>query len=226
MTTFKNMQDDVKDISQELQGEADYNITRIKRMLNRGYRNFVKDTNAILDILTFTTVANQVFYTSSDTANWAFAYKIVSAKYITNTEFGKVLIPYPGGRKGLPQEKSFGEPSYYYTQGMSSENLKKIGTYPIIDVSNESLEVEVYRYPTSDLSSDSDEPEIADEYRDALVYWAVWRLFSAYAHKNPAYRAKAVDYKSLYSEVVSDFRFQNFESDLGGFQVTDVYGNC
>lgn len=224
-TTFKNMQDDVKDIVQELQGVADFSTTRIKRMLNRGYRNFVKDTDCILDVFSFTTVANQVLYDSSDVANFAYAYKIVSVKYITDAtnEFGKVLQPYPGGHGRLPEDKSFGEPCWYYTRGISTNGMKKIGTYPIIDVANETLEVQAYRSPISDLSADADEPTIDDEYRDALVYYAVWRLFHSYSHRNPAFRAKAIEHKQLYDEVVEEFKFNNFQDDLGTQQVTDVY---
>lgn len=221
---FKDMQDDVLDICQELQGRPDFTIDRVKRMINRGYYGFVKDTDCILDVLSFTTVANQVFYTSSDTANFAYAYKIVSAKYITeSSEFGKPLIPYPGGHLNLPRNKGYGEPVYYYTQGVSGTNLKKIGTYPIIDVSSETLEVQVCRFPTTDLSSNTDEPAIHNAYRDALVFYAVWRLYHAYSHLNPAFRAKALEHKNLYRELVDDFKFQNNEEDLGGQQVTDYY---
>lgn len=227
-TTFKNMQDDVLLLTQELQGKTDFNLVVIKRQINRGCRNFIKDTDCIFDILSFTTVANQLLYDSSDFANFAYAYKIVEpVKYITDSsaEFGKILLPYPGGRARLPKNLAHGEPEYYYTLGMSSNNKRQIGTYPVIDVSSETLEVPVYRYQISDLSLDASEPEFDDEYREAPIFYAVWKIFSFYSHLSPSWRAKAIEHKQLYDEVVLQFKFNNLEDDLGQQQVTDVYAD-
>ena len=95
-------------------------------------------------------------YSSADTANFAYAFKVIGARYIEDSdEFGKKLSPYPGGREMLPKLMSYGKPVYYYDLGMGSINQRKIGTYPIIDASDETLAVKVNRYPTADLSADA-----------------------------------------------------------------------
>ncbi len=221
---FKALQDDVLDICQEIQGKPDFTLVRVKEMINRGYTNFMVTADARLAVLTFTTVANQVFYGVSDTAPFEFVYKIVSILYITETsEFGKPLLPYPGGHTNLPRNKSFGEPAYYYTQGLGTPNRQKFGTYPIVNVSSEQLEVQGYASPAAALSANGDLPILEDRYRDALVYYAVWRLFSSYGHLNRDWRAKALEYKANYREVINDFKFTNYETDIGGIQVHDVY---
>jgi hypothetical protein len=223
--TFKQLQDDTLDICQDLQKKPDFTLVRVKRMINRGYRNFCKDTNCIEDVLNFTTVANQQYYSSTDTANFAYAYRVIGAKYITTaTEFGKPLVRYPGGYSKLPKNMAYGTPVYYYDLGMGSVNQRKIGTYPIIDVV-ETLEVKVNRYPTVDLSAIGDIPVIDDEYHDALVFYAVWRLFHAYSHLNREWRNKAMEHKNLYDELVNQYKYQTFE-DMGEFsQVYDSYGD-
>jgi len=223
-TTFKDMQDDVLNECHDLQTRIDFSLTRIKRAINRGYHNFVKDTDCIFDSFNFTTVANQQYYDSSDVANFAYCYKISTVKYVEeSTEFGKTLIPYPGGYNALPRNKSYGEPSYYYIRGMTSNNLRKIGTYPIMDSAGETLQVEGCRYPTSELSEASDEPEIDEEYRDAIIYYAVYRIYHSYFNLNKDWRSKSIEYKQLYKEIVDEFRYNNFIDDLEGLQVQDAF---
>jgi len=223
--TFKQMQDEVLDLSQDLQKQTDFTLTRVKAAINRGYRAFVRATDCIPDIFSFTTVANQATYTSSDVANWAYAYKVIGAKYVEDSsEFGRVLKPYPGGYYRLPREKSYGEPLYYYILGTDgTQTLKEIGTYPIIDASSETLEVQAYRYPTADLSADGDEPTIPDEYREALSFYALWKLFSAYGHQNPSWRGKALDNKAFYQELVDSYKFENADIDIGNVRVSNVF---
>lgn len=221
---FKDMQDDVLDYCQDLQGETDFTLTRIKRAINRGYRAFVRATDCIPDVFSFTTVANQQYYDSSDVANWAYAYKVIGVKYIEDSgEWGRVLYPYPGGYEALPINKQYGRPTHYYILAQDGTTVSQVGTYPIVSASNETLEVRAFRYATADLSNNTDEPAMADEYRDALVHFAVWRLHAAYAHKKREWRAKGLEHRAFYQELVDSYKFNLFENDLGGEVVQDIY---
>lgn len=185
--TFKQMQDDVLDLCQELQRQTDFTLKRVKRMINRGYYDFVKKTDALVGTFSFTTVANQVTYSSSDLTSFAHVYKILHVKYLeAPDEFGRILKPYPGGYTGLPKLQSTGIPDFYYTLGIGTPGVRKIGTYPIIATSSETLEVLAYYSPSTELSADTDESLIEDEFRESFVFYAVSRLFSMYGHQKPS----------------------------------------
>lgn len=221
--TYKQMQDDVLDLCQELQGRTDFTLKRVKRLINIGYKNFCKDTDALTSLFSITTVANQDTYSSSDLANWAFVYRVLSVKYVEETsEFGKELLPYPGGYAKLPRNKSYGEPDYYYLQDIGATTLRKIGTYPIIAASSETLEIQACHYPLTDLSADTDEPSIEDEYRSAIVYYAAARAMVIYAHSNPAWRTKATDMMSLYRSEIETFNLHKADGWGDSIKVTDV----
>jgi len=212
--TFKNLQDDLKDEIQEILGQKDMTPTRIKRVLNRGYKQIVRDTKCLSQALSFTTVANQQYYTSAENSNWAYAFQIIDVKYITeSTEFGKELFPYPGGYNKLPRNMSYGEPVYYYTYGQQGTPLQKIGTYPIIDVASETLSVNVYHDVITELTADSDPALIKDDFRDAITFYAAWKLIKPYGHLNPAWRQKANDNKAFYDEFVNSYKFNHFQID-------------
>jgi hypothetical protein len=223
--TFTNMQDDCLDICQEIQGRPDFNAIRVKRMINQGCHAFIRKTNCLQDIIEFTTVANQQYYTATEDSTMAFVYKVLGAKYITDgdTEFGKVLYPYPGGYNKLPQNIATGDPTYYYTLGLTQPNLQRIGTYPIISTADETLQVRVYRDMENDLSTGTDVPKIPIAYREAPVFYAVWRLYHAYSHLSREFKNKALEHKALFDECVDDFKFNNFFDNAEGEQVQDAY---
>ena len=223
-TTFQELYDELDLECQELQGEADYNPIITKRLINRAYHSFAKDVDLLNAEFSFTTIADQQFYTSSDVANWAYAYRIINVKYIedASAEFGKILYPYPGGYDNLPKLLSSGTPTWYYTFGRQGTPIQKIGTYPVIGTSDYTLKVNAYHYPTTELSQTSDVPLIPEEYRDALIYYAAWRMFIRYGHRNPAWAKKALEYKISYREFVGDYKMQHFIEDQLP-QVQDIY---
>jgi hypothetical protein len=220
--TFKELQDEVLDFCQEIQSRPDFNITRVKRAINRGYYDFAGKTSCLQSEFELTTAVNQESYAINDEI-----IDFYHVRYIIDAtnEYGKPLTPYPGGYAGLPKNKSFGEPSEYWFRGLDTRVKCEIGFYPIPDAV-ETIKGWCLCLPggssAPELSSNSDKPLIRDAWQDALVNYAVWKLHATYSHLNKAWRAKALEFKGFYDENVESHRFSNFfKGEIT--QVQDVY---
>lgn len=226
MSTFKQLQDDIIFFSQELQNEHDYNLTVIKRFINRGYYDFVKKTKCIEDIVDITSVAKQVSYTATDAANLAFVYTPYEVRFIQNgvTERGDKLTPYPGGHDGLPDNYEYGTPTHYWTRGVHTRAEFELGTYPIDSASGNTIRVYAYMFPLADLSADADQPLMKDAWQDALVNYTLWKLFMTWQHKNQEWGKKALFYKAEYDNNIQETALTMFtDSDDDLPAIRDYY---
>ena len=227
---FKQLQDDTLDEIQELLKKVDVNRAKIKHYLNRGYYDFVRRTKCIQTEAALETVANQVKY---DLDAWFF--KIEQVRYIdddyadvaagTEDEIGKVLKPFPGGWAALPQEKETGTPDFYWWRAAQTRSKGEIGTWPIVDTSGYALKVWLSIFPQSDLSGDTEEPEIKEAFQDALVYYAAWRLFKQYSHLDREYKNKSIELRMYYDEMVrgtDETYFRDIDDELP--ETIDIYG--
>ena len=211
---------------QELQGISTFGRPQIKRQINRGYYDFVKKTGVIQDVIDITSEANKESYDSSDAANLAFVYKPELVRHIESgqDEFGDRLFPFPGGFSNLPNIKTPGTPTHYWTRGLHTRAEFVIGTYPIDSASSNIIRVYASMFPTADLSADSDEPLIKEAWQDTLVNYAVWKLFSLYSHQNRAWREKAREHKFYYDEDVESANITMFTESEDQFpEVIDAY---
>jgi hypothetical protein len=220
--TFKNLIDDTLDLCQELQGKPDFTVVRVKRMINRAYYDFARQTRCLRTELNIATVANQESYAINDEV-----YDFHHLRYVTDStaEYGKILYPYPGGYSKLPRNKGFGEPVYYYIVGIVTRTKSEIGFYPIPDAV-EAVKGWCTIFPggtsAPELTLDAHVPLFKDAWHDALVHYAVWKLFASYSHLNPAINRKSLEFKTFYNSDVQDFQMNNiFGGELN--QVYDSY---
>jgi len=199
MSTFKNLQDDTLDLCQELQGRTDFTLTRIKRLINQGYYDFVRKTRILKDYDDITTVANQTSYDLSDQD-----IEVLSVKYVSDS--GSLLLkPYPGGWSNIPTATTYGTPEFYWYKNINTRSGGKIGTEPTINTSDNTLRIWVSKMFDSELSANDDVPELKLEYHDALVYYATWRLYAIYGHLNEAWSSKTLTFKNLYDGIIKDY---------------------
>lgn len=206
---FKQLQDDVLDYCQELQGSVGFTLTRVKNQINRGYYDFVRRTKCIQTEVTVDTVANQFSYQLDP-----WFYKIEHVRYIEDasadvlsgsaSEIGEVLHPYPGGFASLPKNKEYGNPTWYWVRAADDRTKGEIGTVPIVNTSSYTIKIWLSIFPQSDMSTDATVPRIKEAWQDALVHFAVWKLFDSYSHLNAAYLTKSLNHKQQYFELVVD----------------------
>jgi len=223
--TFKQLQDDTLNLTQELADVAGFTLDVVKRQINRGYRAFVRKTGCIEDVVNITTVAQQQWYTSSDAANIAFMYKINAVRYV-DSDLGRILRPYPGGYDNLPKTKQYGVPDWYVTQRFSTKGKQRIGSWKIENAGSKVLEVKALMFPTADLSADADQADIIDDFTDAIIWYAVWQLFSQYSHIKREWRAKALGHKALFDGAISEYIALTFMEGAGEApQILDAYGD-
>ena len=223
--TFNQIQDDVLDLCQEIQGQTDFTLKRVKHLINKGYYDFARRAKCIEKTVDITTVANQETYTFADAANLAYIYHIHTVKYIDDsTKFGVPLSPYPGGYANLPENKIYGTPVYYYTKMANDYAGVTIGTYPICSSSSETIRIVGFSFPQAELSADGDVPHIKPGWRDALTYYTVSRLFRMYEHLNPRWERKANTNWALYMDIVQDSKFNlGIETEDDFPETIDVY---
>ncbi len=226
MSFFLNLQDDVLEFCQELQAISTFQRKQVKRWINKGYYDFVKRTSCIQDVIDITTVADQESYTSSDTANLAFVYKPYEVRHIESgkTERGEILLPYPGGHGALSDIIQTGTPTHYWTRGVHTRGEFELGTVMVDSSSGNTIRVYAFMFPTADLSDNEDEPLMKEAWQDALVNYAVWKLFSLYSHTSKAWGNKAMEHRGLYLEDVAIANDTMFTESMDNFdQVQDVY---
>lgn len=215
---YSDLKDEVQDHIRPLFSEIpDYSSLNkdLGHHINRGYFDFVKRIGGIEDRIDITTVANQEAYTYADTGatNLKYGLKIIqvrwdedSSDYDASDWEGQILVPFPGGYANLPKTRVYGRPYYYWYRHVGKKGGMTIGTWNIIDTADQRIRVWFTRMPSSLLSSDTDEPEIPVGWQEALVDFAVWKMYRVYSHKNKEYKEKAITHRDLYFEAVHDYK--------------------
>ena len=229
--TITQIQDDIVGLCQELAGEFDFTLDRIMHLINRGYYDFVRRTNCIEDRIDITSVANQVSYSVADAANIAFIYRINEIRHIESgvTENGFSLKSYPGGYVALPEKLIYSSsPTHYWTRAMQSHETtvnvaKVIGTWPVLNSSNDTLRIHCYRFPLAELTVNTSTMEIDPAYQDAITFYVAWRVHMMYQHKNPFIQQKSNDMQRAYFDLVKDFNL-NASMEVNDFgEIINVY---
>jgi hypothetical protein len=217
---YIDLQNEVTDLIKPLASIPDYSSlnTGLTHYINRGYVDFVRRTGGIEDRVDITTVANQESYTFADAANLQFALKIIQVRWDENTDAyadsdweGERLKPYPGGYTNLPKTRVYGKPFAYWYRQVGKRDGLEMGTWNIIDAVGR-LRVWLTRMPLTLLSANEDEPEVQIGFQEALVNYAVWKMYKIYEHRNKDWKAKALEHRSLYFELVNDYK-QTFAYD-------------
>lgn len=208
---FSDLQNEVTDLIKPLSSIPDYSSLNADKdhYINRGYVDFVRRIGGIEDKVTITSAAGQTSYTYSDTggANLQYGIKIIQVRYDSTVynRRGNILKPYPGGYKNLPSNVEMGTPTYYWYRYIGKKDGIEIGTVDLIGASGADLNVWFTRYPTSLLSNATDEPELPIGYQEAIVNFAVWKMYKIYEHRNEAWAKKATEHRDLYFELVNDY---------------------
>lgn len=204
-TTFLNLQNDVINaLHPAIIDRTAYSTDEVKRMINRMYFDFIKRTKLIKGTIDVTTVANQASYTSSDAANLAYVYEINEVRMITDSDNGYILMPYPGGHANLPRILTYSSlPGHFWTKGIGTPGEFEIGTWPIHDTTGDTLRIETFLFPTSELSNDSDEPVIEEQHREALAIGALWKLYRQFSYINKDWIYIYRNYRDEYMEMVA-----------------------
>jgi len=207
-----------------------YSLTKLKGYINRGNQTFVRKTKAIETNVDITTVANQFEYDESDAgglANVAIPYQV---RYVDGTQLGERLKTWPGGFTNLPKEYSYGNPDFYWVRNVHAATVTspttytgiRIGTWPICGTSAKTLRVYAFMRPST-LVADAAEPEIQPEWHDALVYYAVARMFGMWQHLRPGWQKKSLFYMSEFERMVEEANaFMSIQSDEP-IETEDVY---
>jgi hypothetical protein len=228
--TFLEIQTDAIDLLQEIVDHPQYSLTKLKGYINRGNATFARKTKCIEGTITITTVSNQFEYDESDAAaltNLAIPYLV---RYVDGTEFGRHLKPWPGGYTNLPKEYSYGEPYYYWVRNVHAATVTdptaytgiRIGTWPIASTASKSIIIDGFYRPTT-LVNDTAEPEAQAEWHDALVYYAVSRMFGMFGHLNKAWQGKSVFYMREFERIVEEANeFMVNQSDEP-IEIEDIY---
>jgi len=228
--TFLEMQTDALDLLQEVQAHGQYSATKLKHYLNQGNLAFARKTKCIEVTVDITTVAEQFEYDSSDAAGLITLMIPYQFRYVDGTEMGEPLKPYPGGYTNLPKVYSYGKPFYYWIRNIHAATVAapsayvgvRVGTWPICDTADKTLRIDGFMRPTV-LSADAHISEIQPEWHDAVVYYAVSRIFSMFAHLQPEWGRKATFYLSEFERMVAEANeFMIIQNDEP-MELPDVY---
>ena len=230
MSTFLQLQTDSIDLLHELVNQPTYTVAKLKGYINRGNILFARKTKCIEGTTTITTVANQVEYDQSDAAGLANLSIPYQVRYIDGTEAGRPLKPYPGGYTNLPKEYSYGDPIYYWVRNVHAATTTapaayqgiRIGTIPIAGTSAKTISVDGFMRPTV-LSADADTPEIQPEWHDALVYYAVSRMFGMFGHLRRAWENKSLLYLKMFDDLVNESNVFMINQSDEPIESVDVY---
>lgn len=218
--TFKELQDLVQDQLQEVLAATDMTGAKIRKYINLGYNDFCRRTKILSDNYDITTVANQASYSL---VTGAFL-NISHVRYVedSTTEYGEPLKLYPGGFAGLPKDKEFGRPYYYWHRYHGDNTTVEIGTVPICSTADETLQVLGFKLPAA-MGLDASVPVIHEAYHEALVLYPVWKMCNAYAHKSKAIREKAREARGEYLEMIADAKGDNTAFSMDDIETVDEY---
>ena len=228
-TTFKDMQDAVVDsLHPAIKNQSNYSLTLVKSQLNNAYYNFVKRTKCIEGTVSITTVANQDSYTASDKAEIGNIIQPYEVRYIESgsSNNGYLLSPYPGGHSNLPRTKTYGIPSNYWIIGGNAKGKFEIGTWPIIDASGGTLKIWAFMWPSAEMNVDSDEPEIEEAYREALIDYALYKIYKRFKYLKDEWHNLSISYKNDYLSRIVEWQSENYTDDMGELpEVVDIFGD-
>ncbi len=228
--TFLEMQTDALDLLQEIQNHPQYSLVKLKGYINRGNVTFARKTKCIEGTVSITTVANQFEYDESDKvalANLSIPYQV---RYVDGTETGRPLKTWPGGYTNLPKEYSYGTPYYYWVRNVHAATVTapsaytgiRIGTWPIAGESSKIIKIDGFFRPST-LAGDTHESEIQPEWHDALVYYAVSRMFGMFGHLRAAWAKKSVFYMSEFERMVGEANEFMINQSDEPIETEDVY---
>lgn len=192
-----------------IKAQTEYTTARVQHYVNRGYFDFVRRTKCIEEEIDITTVDAQPYYDVTDKADLAYVYHINEVRYIIagSTDVGYKLKPFPGGHRLVPRVISTGTPTHYWVQFVNVDNDVRIGTWPVINGTGNTLRLFTYMFPKTLLSANADEPVIKIAYRDALSFYAVSKIYSMFSHINPQWQVQADRYMGLYMDQVEDYKY-------------------
>ena len=222
--TFLEMQADAIDLLQEITNHPQYTLAKLKGYINRGNFTFVRKTKCIEGSLTITTVANQFSYSESDQSNLAdlmIPYQVRYQDANLAAEIGRPLKPWPGGYTNLPQKYSYGTPYFYWVRNVHAASVTDptafvgiyVGTWPVAGTSSKTIWIDGFFRPST-LVNDAAESEIQPEWHDALVFYAVSRMFGMFGHLKKSWGDKSVFYMSEFERMVNDAnQFMIYQSD-------------
>jgi len=228
--TFSEQQTDALDLLQEVQDHPQYSLTKLKGYINRGNITFARKTKCIEGTVSITTVEEQFEYDKSDAAalaNLAIPYLV---RYVDGTENGRHLKPWPGGYTNLPKEYSYGTPYYYWVRNVHAATVTaptaytgiRIGTWPICGEDDNVIKIDGFFRPST-LSGDDDESEVQPEWHDAMVYYAVSRIFGMVGHLNKAWASKSLFYMSEFERMVGEANEFMINQSDEPIETEDVY---
>lgn len=228
--TFSEQQTDAIDLMQEIVDHPEYSLAKLKGYLNRGNLTFVRKTKCIEGTIDITTVSNQFEYDESDAATLANLMIPYLVRYVDGTETGRHLKPWPGGFTNLPKEYSYGEPYYYWIRNVHAATVTapsaytgvRFGTWPIATTASKTVRIHGFMRPAT-LSGDSDESEVQPEWHDAMVYYAVSRMFGMVSHLNKAWANKAVFYMSEFERTIGEANEFMINQSDEPIEIEDVY---
>jgi len=100
--------------------------------------------------------------------------------------------------KYLPDPTSVADPMYYYLAGLDTSGYWQIGLYPIPSTT-ENIQIRYLLIP-SDMSGDSDLPNIPEKFHDILVYGALYMFGHPYIDDN-RYKIAVERYTNLLQEM-------------------------
>ena len=228
-TTFKNMQDAViASLHPAIKSRSNYSLDLVKNHINKGYYEFVRRTKCIEGTVDITTVANQSSYTQSDNSSIANIMQPYEVRYVESgsSNVGWPLKPYEGGHANLPRTKVYGIPSHYWIRGGNSYGNFEIGTYPIIDASGGTLRIDAFMWPSSELSNDDDEPEIEEAYREALVDYALYKIYRMFKYIDKSWHELSLTYRADFLQIIAEWHDENYTDDEGELpRIVDVFGD-
>ena len=228
-TNFSDLQSAVIDsLHPAIKSQSNYSLALVKSELNKAYLDFVKRTKCIEGTVSITTVANQESYTASDEATIGNIIQPYEVRFIQSgsTDNGYLLSPYEGGHSNLPRVKTYGIPYNYWIVGGNAKGKFEIGTWPIISESGGTLKIWAFMWPSSELTLDTDEPEIEEAYRDALADYALYKIYRKFKYLNESWHNLSVTYKNDYLEKVAGWQHENYSDDMGELpSVVDVFGD-
>ena len=216
----------------ELVNQPTYSLAKLKGYINRGSYIFARKTKCLEGSVTITTVANQFQYTTTDASNLTKLAIPFQVKYVDGTEVGRTLKPWPGGYTNLPKEYSYGDPYYYWFRNVHAATIAALspvayqgvsmGTWPIAGTSAKTIWIDGFMRAAT-LSADGDTPEVQPEWHDALVYYAVSRMFGMFGHLRRAWENKSLLYMQMFDVAVREANEFMINQSDEPIEQADVY---
>jgi len=216
---LSEIRNEVVDLIQVLTRMPDYNVADVDKLINRGYRDFVRKAELrpakTVDV---TVTPGKQWYSITDIPSLRQIIDVINVQYILagESDNGYWLRPMPVSK--VPKYSTEGIPRFYILRRPANSVINdfEIGLYPVPNDAGK-LIIDGYIRLQDELTLDDDSPdEIPDEYHEALIYYAAWRMFLKYSHRSKEFYAKAREMERLYKAIVqqaafdSTFSLQNF----------------